>query len=76
MTRGVSVCVEMIFRGLPFLERLDAVAAAGAPAYEFWRWRSRSSGGRPRLSVETRDLIRSMSRDNVLWGPSGSAASC
>jgi hypothetical protein len=34
----------------------------------FWRRRSRSSGGRPRLSVETRELIRSMSRDNLLWG--------
>jgi putative transposase len=34
----------------------------------FWRWRSRSAGGRPRLSVETRDLIRSISRDNILWG--------
>jgi hypothetical protein len=34
----------------------------------FWRWRSRSAGGRPRLSAETRDLIRSMSRDNRLWG--------
>jgi hydroxypyruvate isomerase len=38
MFQGTSVCVEMIFRDLPFLERLDAVAAAGAPAYEFWRW--------------------------------------
>jgi hydroxypyruvate isomerase len=36
--RGTSVCVEMIFRDLPFLERLDAVAATGAPAFEFWRW--------------------------------------
>jgi putative transposase len=26
----------------------------------FWRWRSRSVGGRPRLSIETRELIRSM----------------
>jgi transposase InsO family protein len=33
-----------------------------------WRWRSRSPGGRPRLSVETRELIRSISRDNRLWG--------
>lgn len=33
-----SVCVEMIFRELPFLERLDQVAAAGASAFEFWRW--------------------------------------
>jgi hydroxypyruvate isomerase len=38
MIRGGSVCVEMIFRDLPFLDRLDAVAATGAPAYEFWRW--------------------------------------
>jgi transposase InsO family protein len=34
----------------------------------FWRWRSRSSGGRPRLNLETRELIRSISRDNLLWG--------
>jgi hypothetical protein len=34
----------------------------------FWRWRSRSRGGRPRLAVETRELIRSMSRDNCLRG--------
>jgi transposase InsO family protein len=34
----------------------------------FWRWRSRSPGGRSRPGLETRDLIRSMSRDNVLWG--------
>jgi hydroxypyruvate isomerase len=38
MIKGASVCVEMIFRDLPFLDRLDAVAAAGAPAFEFWRW--------------------------------------
>jgi hypothetical protein len=34
----------------------------------FWRWRSRAVGGRPRLAGETRELIRSMSRDNPLWG--------
>jgi transposase InsO family protein len=34
----------------------------------YWRWRSPSCGGRPRLSVETRELIRSMSRDSPLWG--------
>lgn len=31
-----SVCVEMIFRDRPFLDRLDLVAASGAPGYEFW----------------------------------------
>src|SRR6266704_2202225 len=34
----------------------------------FWRWKSRSHGGRPHLSSEIRDLIATMSRDNRLWG--------
>ncbi len=34
----------------------------------FWRWKSRSRGGRPHVSVEVRDLIRTMSRENRLWG--------
>jgi hydroxypyruvate isomerase len=38
MGRPVSVCVEMIFRDRPFLERLDRVAETGASAFEFWRW--------------------------------------
>jgi transposase InsO family protein len=33
-----------------------------------WRWRSRARLGRPRLSAETRELIRVMSRDNPLRG--------
>jgi hydroxypyruvate isomerase len=36
MNLRFSVCVEMIFRDLPFLDRLDQVAASGAAAYEFW----------------------------------------
>jgi hypothetical protein len=34
----------------------------------FWRWKSRSHGGRPRLSAEIQELIATMSRDNRLWG--------
>jgi transposase InsO family protein len=34
----------------------------------FWRWKSRSRGGRPHLSREVQDLIRTMSRENRLWG--------
>src|SRR5581483_5151117 len=37
----LSVCVEMIFRPLPFLERLEAVARSGCPAFEFWRWQDK-----------------------------------
>ena len=34
----------------------------------FWRWKARSRGGRPHLSPEFQELIRTMSRDNRLWG--------
>ena len=34
----------------------------------FWRWKSRSRGGRPHLSPEVRHLIATMSRENRLWG--------
>src|SRR5260370_25355932 len=34
----------------------------------YWRWKSRSRGGRPRLQAEVRHLIRDMSLANRLWG--------
>lgn len=34
----------------------------------YWRWRSRSLGGRPKIPAEVRRLIREMSLANRLWG--------
>ncbi|WP_296342590.1 integrase core domain-containing protein [Reyranella sp.] len=34
----------------------------------YWRWKSRSRGGRPRIPLEARRLIREMSLANRLWG--------
>jgi transposase InsO family protein len=34
----------------------------------YWRWKSRSLGGRPRIPAELRQLIREMSLANPLWG--------
>jgi transposase InsO family protein len=34
----------------------------------YWRWKSRSLGGRPQLDADLRALIRRMSIDNPLWG--------
>ena len=34
----------------------------------FWRWKSRGKPGRPAVSLETRELIRRLSRENRLWG--------
>src|SRR6476620_6247810 len=33
----------------------------------YWRWKSRSRGGRPRVPMEIRRLIREMSLANRLW---------
>jgi Integrase core domain len=34
----------------------------------YWRWKSRRRGGRPRIEIELRALIRRMSTENLLWG--------
>src|SRR5437016_8020229 len=34
----------------------------------YWRWKSRSPGGRPQIGADLRALIRRMSVDNPLWG--------
>jgi transposase InsO family protein len=34
----------------------------------YWRWKSRSPGGRPRIAREVRELIQRMSFENSLWG--------
>jgi len=34
----------------------------------YWRWKSRSQGGRPQIDTEPRVLIRRMSTENPLWG--------
>src|SRR6266404_5804357 len=34
----------------------------------YWRWQSRTRGGRPQIETELRVLIRRMSVENPLWG--------
>ena len=34
----------------------------------YWRWRSKSLGGRPKVPVDIRQLIRNISVANPLWG--------
>jgi transposase InsO family protein len=40
----------------------------GAGFRLYWRWKSRSLGGRPKVLLEIRYLIRDMSLANPLWG--------
>ena len=34
----------------------------------YWRWKSRSAGGRPQIAADLQALIRRISVDNRLWG--------
>src|SRR5262247_1357080 len=34
----------------------------------YWRWKSKTPVGRPKIDKEIRELIRKMSRENPLWG--------
>ena len=34
----------------------------------YWRWKSGSRGGRPRIDSDLRALIKKMSMENLLWG--------
>jgi transposase InsO family protein len=34
----------------------------------YWRWKSRARGGRPKIEMDLRALIRRMSIENPLWG--------
>lgn len=56
-TRTFSLNLSMVFTGLPFLDRIDAAAAAGFDAVEFW-WprRELAAGLTPRvLAARVRD---------------------
>jgi hydroxypyruvate isomerase len=33
-----SACIEALYRNVPFVERIDKVAAVGMKAFEFWGW--------------------------------------
>src|SRR2546426_12262308 len=36
-----SLCLEMLFTDLPFIERLDVASRLGYDAIEFWDWRDK-----------------------------------
>jgi len=65
----------LLYRGFPFIvqvltiirpETLIRWHRSGFRCY--WRWKSRSLGGRPQIEAGLRALIRQMSMENPLWG--------
>jgi hydroxypyruvate isomerase len=37
----VSICAEMIFPGLPFIEKIDKLNQQGFTTFEFWAWKDK-----------------------------------
>src|SRR5262245_25895257 len=75
LTNGDRLFLVMLFRWFPSVlkaitiirpETLVRWHRAGFRRY--WRWKSRSLGGRPKIDAELRALIRRMSTENPLWG--------
>ena len=75
LTNGDRLFLVMLYRWFPSIlqaitiirpETLVRWHRAGFRRY--WRWKSRSLGGRPQLDADLRALIRRMNTENQLWG--------
>src|SRR5438105_9174702 len=75
LTNGDRLFLMQLYRWFPWVlkaitivrpETLVRWHRAGFRRY--WRWKSRSLGGRPKIDGELRALIRRMSAENPLWG--------
>ena len=65
---GVYRLVPGIVDALAIVRPETVVRWHRAGFRSFWRWKSRRRGGRPKVPVEVRQLIRTMSMANPLWG--------
>ena len=57
-----------ILKVVPIVQPETLVRWHRAGFRRYWRWKSSSRGGRPRIEMELRVLIRRMSTENQLWG--------
>ena len=61
-------CFTSILKVVTIVQFETLVSWHRAGFRHYWRWKSRRRGGRPRIEVELRALIRQMSTENLLWG--------
>src|ERR1700681_842664 len=57
-----------ILKVLPIIRPETLVRWHRAGFRSYWRWKSRSLGGRPQIEMDLRALIRRMGVENPLWG--------
>jgi transposase InsO family protein len=75
LTNGDRLLLVQLYRWFPSVLRAILIIRPAtlvrwhrAGFRRYWRWKSRSLGGRPRIAADLRALIRRMSADNPLWG--------
>jgi hypothetical protein len=61
-------CFPSILKVVTIVQPETLVSWHRAGFRHYWRWKSNSRGGRPRIEAELRALIRQMSGENLLWG--------
>src|SRR5258706_4591569 len=61
-------CFPSILKVVTIVRPETLVSWHRAGFRRYWRWKSRRRGGRPRIEIELRALIRQMSMENLLWG--------
>src|ERR1700726_3458928 len=74
LTNGDRLFLVMLYRWFPSILKVITIIRPEtvvrwhrAGFRRYWRWKSRSLGGRPQIDAELRALIRRMSVDNPLW---------
>ena len=65
---GLYRIAPRIVNALAIVEPATVIRWHRAGFRLFWRWKSRAGGGRPKVALEIRQLIRAMSLANPLWG--------
>jgi transposase InsO family protein len=65
---GLSGLMPNVLEALKIVKPETVVRWHRAGFRVYWRWKSRTRGGRPRASTEIRRLIHEMSIANPLWG--------
>src|SRR6266705_4429026 len=75
LTNGDRLFLVMLYRWFPSILKAITIIRPEtvlrwhrAGFRRYWRWKSRSAGGRPQIHAELRALIWRMSVDNRLWG--------
>src|SRR5260370_3099064 len=73
LTNGDRLLLVMLYRwrAITIIRPETLVRWHRAGFRRYWRWKSRSLGGRPKIDAELRALIWRMSAENPLWGAPG-----